>query len=179
MSENGKDDRDLLLEQAKWLPKLAHQLVGQDRAEDIVQETLLRSLTSPPRDRKAVGPWLERVLINEARRTHRDNVRRRQRERRVVSEPFFTPEDKLERREVNEVLAAAVTALPKLYRIPIVLHYYDGLKASAIAAHLRVPQGTVRTRMRRGEELLRRKLDRVYGDGRTWAIVLVARLRLS
>ena len=89
---NDKDYFDLLLKQTKWMRQLAYQLVGKDRAEDIVQETLSRALTSPPRDSDSPGRWLKTVLRNEALRVLRQEKRRRERETHLARSrsPWYT-----------------------------------------------------------------------------------------
>ena len=54
----------------------------------------------------------------------------------------------------------ALLQLDERLRMPIVLHYMEGYSVSEVAAVLRVPQGTVKTRLRKGREQLRQLLNR-------------------
>ena len=55
----------------------------------------------------------------------------------------------------------AVMALPKKYRVPIYLHYYEEYSTQEIARILKVSKNTVCTQLRRGRELLRESLQEV------------------
>jgi hypothetical protein len=56
-------------------------------------------------------------------------------------------------------LHAAIERLPAKYRDPIVLCYLEGLTHEQAASQLRWPLGTVKTRLTRGRERLRRRLS--------------------
>ena len=52
-------------------------------------------------------------------------------------------------------------ALPKKYRLPIFLYYYEEYDTKQIAEILKIPKGTVCTNLRRGRELLKKQLQEV------------------
>ena len=63
------------------------------------------------------------------------------------------------------LLKSALFALPEKERMPLVLHYIEGYSVEQTAKMLRLPAGTVKTRMRRGRELLRGiLLEEVFGE---------------
>ena len=49
--------------------------------------------------------------------------------------------------------------LPEEVRTPIVLHYMEGYPIGEIASALRLAQGTVKSRMRRGRAMLKKLLS--------------------
>ena len=57
--------------------------------------------------------------------------------------------------EAKLTVQGVLTKLPEAQRIVLELAYFDGLTQSEIAARLREPLGTVKTRMRTGLERLR------------------------
>ena len=60
---------------------------------------------------------------------------------------------------------AAVNALPYHYRVVIYLYYYEGYKADEIGEIMRIPTGTVHTRLARGREKLKSLLGGIeYGE---------------
>jgi RNA polymerase sigma-70 factor (ECF subfamily) len=63
-------------------------------------------------------------------------------------------------RETAQLVRRAVAELPLAFREVIVLHYFEGLELADIAKILRVPIGTVKSRLARAREQLRRKLER-------------------
>lgn len=67
----------------------------------------------------------------------------------------------------------AVTGLDEIYRTAILMRYLDEKMPQQIARELQLPVRTVKTRLARGLERLRLRLDAEHGgDGRKWALVL-------
>ena len=59
--------RDMLLEHAAWMRKLARELVRDPgAADDLTQDTWLAFLRSRPDPDRQIRPWLARVLRNAA-----------------------------------------------------------------------------------------------------------------
>ena len=61
-----------------------------------------------------------------------------------------TPEDHAENEWRSFCTHAAVAELPQRERVPLELAYWHGLSQSEIAHRLRLPIGTIKTRMRKG-----------------------------
>ena len=167
---------DDVLSQAGWIRQLARRLVrdAADR-DDVVQEAWIHALRHAPRA-QSLRPWLVGVLRNVARMDRRADARRRARE--AVTEEdapsTSTPEQMVERVEIERELAAALLELAEPYRSTLLWRYYDDLSAAEIARRAGVPAGTVRWRLKHGLELLRARLDaRAGGDRRRWSLALV------
>lgn len=128
----------------------------QDRL-DAVQEATLKAWCNLPRLRNEefFDTWLIRILINECHNRHRTQARFAPLESAPEpSEPF----------QGNSLLRDAIYALPQKLRIPILLHYMEGYKTDEIAQMLRLPGGTVRSRLRRGRTMLKTMLEEPEGD---------------
>ncbi len=94
--------------------------------------------------------WLIRILINECRSALRRGARF------TLSEPDGdTPAPEPD--DYSE-LYSALYGLGEKLRLPLALYYFEGFKVAEIAAMLSVPEGTVKTRLRRARELLREEL---------------------
>ena len=59
------------------------------------------------------------------------------------------PEQQLEQREIEQSVRQSVDDLPASLRQPLDLVYYQGLKIREVAEKLNIPQGTVKSRLRR------------------------------
>ena len=66
--------------------------------------------------------------------------------------------DEIVRRAALQTIRQAIDSLPESYRTVLTRFYASGEKAAEIAADLGVPLKTVHTRLRRGKELLAKKL---------------------
>ena len=124
---------------------------GADR-EDAVAEAIRRAWEKRGslRDERYVETWVVRILINVCR-----NVSRR-RGREV---PVETLPERVAPQGGDPDLRQAVALLPENLRLPIILHYTEGYEVDEIARMLRLPSGTVKTRMRKARALLKAMLS--------------------
>lgn len=117
-------------------------------AEDAVQDAFVRYLEKAPADLEAPSAWLMRVLVNGCK------SRLRLAWRRVGPLPGTLPAPGPEEREELEELFS----LPPEDRAVIHLHYYEGYSTNEIAQLLGCRPGTVRSRLSRARERLRKLL---------------------
>src|SRR5690242_3621987 len=164
-----------VLAQSAWIRRLADRLVA-DAAErdDVVQDAWIEALQHGQTAR-ALRPWLAGVLRNLVRMERRGDKRRRSKEGVEEADPSpATPEQLVERVEIEREVATALLEIDEPYRSTLLWRYYDDLSAAEIARRSEVPAGTVRWRLKQGIEMLREKLDtRCKGDRRRWSIALV------
>ncbi len=118
-----------------------------DECADAVQEALCKAWDKRGRvDESYFRPWLTRIVINECH-----NIGRRK--KRLI------PVAELEREPVPEPalpdLADALKALPEKLRLPLSLHYLEGFSVEEIAHTLRIPAGTVKSRLHQARNQLR------------------------
>ncbi len=117
-------------------------------AEDAVQDAFVRYLEKAPADLEAPSAWLMRVLVNGCK------SRLRLAWRRVGPLPDTLPAPGPEERQELEELFS----LPPEDRAVIHLHYYEGYATAEIARMLGCQPGTVRSRLSRAREKLRKLL---------------------
>lgn len=117
-------------------------------AEDAVQDTFVRYLEKAPNDLENTPAWLMRVLANGCK------SRLRLAWRRVGPLPETLPAPGPEEREELEELFS----LPPEDRAVIHLHYYEGWSTDEIAGLLSCRPGTVRSRLSRARERLKKLL---------------------
>lgn len=162
------DGAEALLGECDWLRRLARSLVSDSaRAEDAVQETLAAAIQNPPHGTAPSRSWLSRVLRNALAQESRGRVRREDREALVEPRGASPASDKIaERLELQRRVFESVNALEPIYRDVIVLRYFDALPPREIAKQLDRPVKTVHTRIERGLEMLRGKLDAEFGGER-------------
>jgi RNA polymerase sigma factor (sigma-70 family) len=130
--------------------------------EDAFQATFLVLVRTGGaiRDRSLVSTWLYRVAFRVARQARAQTLRRRNYEVAVVGLDVATEPDANDMLNVGPVLDQELSRLPEKYRAPLVLCYLEGRTHDQAAEALRCPVGTVRSRLARGRDLLRKRLTR-------------------
>lgn len=142
------------------LRRYARALVGHiEEADDLVQACLERALANGAQwdPARRLRPWLFRIQHN----LYVSWVRRRSREIRH-QERYPEPDSVEGSQHVSAELAdveRALADLPSEQRTAILLIGLEGLSYEEAAAVLAVPVGTVRSRLCRGREALRRALN--------------------
>jgi RNA polymerase sigma-70 factor (ECF subfamily) len=69
--------------------------------------------------------------------------------------------DDVAEKQSQEAVRGAVLALPKRYREPVVLYYFHEMDVAAAARTMGLPEGTVKARLARGRELLRKRFPQL------------------
>ncbi|MFT7462041.1 MAG: RNA polymerase sigma factor (sigma-70 family) [Pseudohongiellaceae bacterium] len=154
-------DARALLEHESWIRRLARGLVRDAHdVDDVVQQTWLNALLWPPQRGGDLRGWLATVLRNVVRQRHRGEARARRRdEAGARPEADEKSMDVSERLEWQRKLADTVLSLRPLDREILVLRYYDDMGPRELAAHLGVPLRTVKSRLARAKERLRKRLE--------------------
>jgi RNA polymerase sigma-70 factor (ECF subfamily) len=130
------------------------------RAEEMAQEALVRAWRGLAqwRGEAAFSTWLfsvaANVYRNELKKVPTVTVAMED-----VAEPGHAAgqEDALMRQRRDETVRRAVLALPLRYREPLVLFYFHEMDVGAAARTLGMPEGTLKARLARGRELLRKR----------------------
>jgi RNA polymerase sigma-70 factor (sigma-E family) len=158
LSSTGREDFSAFAA-SRWpgLVRLAYGLTG-DRwtAEDIAQTALARAFVAWRRVSRADDPdaYLRRILINANNRRYRRH--------RVAEEPGDPPEGTADGPAdlVGDrfTLLAALRDLPPRQRAVVVLHYWEDLTDTQIAAAIGCSPGTVRSQLSRALARLRANL---------------------
>lgn len=163
-----------LLLHAGWMRRLAAHLVDDaDLADDAAQEAALSALARPPHGVRRPRAYLAEVVRNAARRLGRADQRRARRELQAArAEALPSAAELAADAELQQALATALLALDEPYRSTLVLRFYRDLEPTEIARLAGVPPGTVRSRLSRGLELLRARLDARCGGREAWSAAL-------
>jgi RNA polymerase sigma-70 factor (ECF subfamily) len=125
-------------------------------AEDIAQEVFLTLLRQPGRfdpARGALRSFLLAIARNLALKRWRDDSRLE-----VLEDQFAIPAVDLEGLETAEAVGAAVASLPPLQREVLILAQYEELSLEEIARAVDAEVGTVKSRLHRARENLKRLL---------------------
>ena len=149
---------------------------NSEEARDLTQETFLRAFQSIGRFRGEADlrTWIYRIAINQARNRWRW-WRRRRRDSTVsldatqgqsnqtliatLAESSENPEQQTLAHERELALRSALQRVGRAYRETVILRDIEGFSYEEIATALGINVGTVKSRLARGREELRRKLE--------------------
>ncbi len=149
-----------------------------DDAQDVTQDVFMRLHDALPtlRADEAFSTYLYRIALNLCR----DRARRKKRVRfqsidtpRVDDEGGSEtmefpdagklPEETMTNDELQTRVRQAVSTLSEDHKSVIVMHHFQGMEVNDIAEILKVPTGTVKSRLARGRDQLHRKLRTYLG----------------
>lgn len=173
-----------LQQHGTFLRDLARSLVGDaSLAEDLQQDAWVARMRSKrrggaPTERVETRRWLSTVLRRGAANAHRGRGRRVARETAAARvEAVDSALDAAARMEMAETLLRMVRQIDEPARTAIIARYYEGLSFQEIGEREGCPPSTARSRVERGLEDLRRRLDAGPSGGReAWlsAVALLA-----
>jgi RNA polymerase sigma-70 factor (ECF subfamily) len=165
----------LLSVHTRRIYNLCYRFTGRvEEAEDVTQEVFIKvfqTLKSYDAAQGSFSTWLNRVarnhLVDHYRRTRKDRLTSSLEEELPAAEqqpsPHMEPSGAVELRERKEILQLALDRLSPDLREAVILRDLHDLDYEEIARVLRVPQGTVKSRINRGRLELARVLKRMEG----------------
>lgn len=154
---------------------------NREDAEEVTQDVLVKVYRKIGKFRgdSALSSWIYRITFNTAMSRLRTNRAARaadqERERALAAENAAAgderrpsrqpadwsrmPDEELLRQQLRQVLAAAISDLPEIYRAPVVLRDIEGLTTEEASTRLHLKDQTLKSRLHRGRLMLREKLQ--------------------
>jgi RNA polymerase sigma-70 factor (ECF subfamily) len=149
----------------------------ESEADDVVQDAYVNAFThlADFRGESSLYTWLARITMNEALR----RLRRRRpttdlhevAETVAVDHPHATtppagadPEHSAARREIRRIVERAIDALPPPFRIVFVMRAMEQMSIEDTALQLGISPATVKTRLHRAKQQLRKALGVQFAD---------------
>ena len=152
---------------------IAHIVENNADAADVLQDVFLKVFRGIRHfhGESSLKTWVYRIAVHEASNHRRSRIRRHRREpfsleesttepvRSLADARAETPYQVLEQSERQDLVKRALASLAQPYRTVVVLREIEGLSYEEIARVLGVAEGTVKSRLMRGRELLRQKIS--------------------
>ena len=157
--------------------QIAYGILGQvDDSEEVTQDAFVRIYRALPKFRgdSEFSTWMYRIVVNQARNKYRWNKRRGStltvsldneietenlRNRSLeIADSQKPPDEQIVFNEWQKRISAEVIKLPSVNREALILRNVKNLSYEQIAAILGCKVGTVKSRIARGREELRRRL---------------------
>jgi RNA polymerase sigma-70 factor (ECF subfamily) len=166
----------------KRMLNIAYRIIGNyDEACEIVQEVFISAYKNIKgfKGKAKFATWLSAICINLSRNRLRQVRTRLHREPYAVGNPMHTangqisvdppsgdpsPLDRLEARDVQQKVQGCINTLDVEFREVLVLRDIQGFSYDEISAVLKVPEGTVKSRLFRAREAVKDCLKGIMGD---------------
>jgi RNA polymerase sigma-70 factor (ECF subfamily) len=172
----------LVLKYQKQLYFTAYNITkNQASAEDTVQDALVKAYEKLDtlKNRAGFYPWVKKITINMAL-NHYDRSKWMVDTTSADGEDDFfdnvavydTPEEYILKEEMRVYVQAFIDSLPDKLRVVLLLREIDELSYEEIAEMLKIPVGTVRSRLFNARQILKNRLikqglaDGMYEDGK-------------
>ena len=155
------------LEKMVW--SVAYRILGsREDAEDAAQDAMIRAYRSirSYREEASFKTWMYRIAVTAALDLRRKKSTRQAESLDALHEigtldpkdPNPGPEEAVLRHSRQEEIRQALAMLPEEQRIPLMLFSMEGWDYEAIASHLSVPIGTVKSRISRARRAMAQNL---------------------
>lgn len=158
----------------KRVYNLIYRMVGNEQdAADLTQEVFVRVYNSRHllKSEDTFYAWLRTIATNIARDHFRKVGRTIKADsldapvsleegevQREIPDWSANPERELEKKDVQQTVQRAMNSLSDEHRAVVVLHHIEGMDVRGIASELGIAEGTVKSRLARARDELKRKL---------------------
>ena len=161
--------------QERLFGTLVTMLGSVEDARDVAQEAFVQAYQKLDsfRGQSAFYSWLFRIALNSSVDHHRrqrrptvsiDAAREQTGAEPTDLHPDTSPSFSIERTERQKLVQLALSKLSPEYRQVLILKEMEDMKYEEIAAAVKIPVGTVRSRIHRGRAELKDILEQLIGD---------------
>lgn len=146
----------------------------REEADDLYQDTFLTAIRQ--QERILVGESAKGYLLAIAMNLYKNRKKKfavRNRivkvqslgeEEAVIPDQETAPLEKCLKQEEERKVREAVNSLSDKYRLPVLLYYMEDMELSSIASLMKLPVGTVKSRLYHARMLLKKKLEVVLNE---------------
>lgn len=162
---------DFIAENKKYVKAVIRKFLGRDD-EDLEQEVYIKTWQKMDKyqDQGKFKQWICTIAANICRDYFKSKSYKTQKSE-ISSEIALqnasvksSAEERIDKKKRQKIVLKAVDNLPKIYREVIVLAEFEDLNLSEIASKLKIPQGTVKSRLHKAKELLKTTLTPLLGE---------------
>ncbi|QDQ03504.1 sigma-70 family RNA polymerase sigma factor [Lysinibacillus fusiformis] len=166
-----KELEEIMKLHTERLIRLAYYYVKDlQSAEDIVQDVFIKFYDNQHNyeERGELKAYLSRLVINKSKDYLRSwTYRKIQLQQKIFAKQVVIRRDMLVQQDEQSIIEKAILALPLKQREVLIYFYFEEMPVVEIAQLLSIPESTVKTRLRRGRELLKPKLEHIE-----WEVLL-------
>jgi len=172
----------LVRKHQKRMLNIAYRMIGNyEDACEIVQDAFVSAYKGIKdfEEKSRFSTWLYTIVLNLSRNRLKQLKIRSYREEFSLNDPVITDDsqinkepasgettilERLERRDVQQKVQGCINSLDNEFREVLILRDIHGFSYDEISNMLKIPEGTVKSRIFRARDVLRDCLKRVIGD---------------
>ena len=146
--------------------------LNKNDADDLFQDTWIKAAKSFEKvEHKYFRQWLFRICINQ----YKDNYRKEKKRQDVFYDLYdsnekkdyvlentnyaLSAEEEYQSKKDYQMIIEHINILPHKLKIPMVLFYFQQMKYSEIAKILKIPEGTIKSRLNAAKKRLKKELN--------------------
>lgn len=157
--------KNIIQQNKKYIQSIIRKKTGNDNPdiEQCVYIKIWQNLTRY-REEGKIKHWIAVITANLCHDYFRSGAFKKQNaetelDNMEISAQEQSFEEKIDSRKRQKIILEAVDSLPKIYREIITLHEFEEYPLEEIAARLKIPLGTVKSRLHNGRQILKNKLS--------------------
>jgi RNA polymerase sigma-70 factor (ECF subfamily) len=172
----------LVKKHQKSMLNTAYRMVGNyEDACEIVQDAFFSAYKSIKnfKEKASISTWLSTIVINLSRNHLKQMKIQRNREAFSIDDPVLTDEgkinvepgsnelsilEKLEKKDVQQKVQGCINSLDNEFKEVLVLRDIQGFSYDEISDMLKIPEGTIKSRLSRARYALKDCLKKVTGE---------------
>lgn len=146
---------ELIQENKVSLYRLSKSIVKNEAdVEDVISDTILKAYTNihKLKNTESFKPWLMKILVNECYSLIKKNKRIHLDNDLTLYEGTYDNTD-------DDSLIHYINKLDEKFKSVVILFYYDDLSIKSISKILKIPEGTVKSRLKRAKSKLKALME--------------------
>ena len=144
--------------QEKLMRYIGYLINDENKTADIVQEAFIKAYINLNsfNTKLKFSSWIYRIAHNEAMNAIKKHYREKRIPDKFDYDSGINIEEEYNRKEIKEMVQKCIREIPAIYREPLSLFYLEDKSYTEISDILRLPMGTVGTRIKRAKILMKK-----------------------
>lgn len=163
--------QNLINQYRKQVKAVIRKITGNEN-EDLEQEVYIKVWQNQEKYKEEgkLRQWICSVAANVCRDSFRSGAAKAKKcevsDENILQNMSVNPcpEERIDRRKRQKIILKAVDGLPEIYRKVIVLSEFEDCSLNDIAVKLKIPEGTVKSRIHKAKEILKTNLKDLLGE---------------
>lgn len=163
--------KDIIADNKKYIKSVIRKFTGTNN-EDIEQEVYIKTWQNLPKYREGgkFKQWICTLTANVCRDYFRSKSFKKASQEvgednlEGIYQEGVTPEDRIDSKKRQKIILRAVDNLPKIYREVVVLFEFEEYSTEEVAQKLKIPTGTVKSRLSNARKILSKELSFLKGE---------------